>query len=88
MASPGQMTLLLDASDSQSGEPLVRVGQMRSIQLADGGFYESDPVTNSTAVREMFQTWAYDLRRELDQFHSLPTLPPVSGPKSYEATKH
>jgi Protein of unknown function (DUF3313) len=87
-ASAGQMTLLLDASDSQSGEPLVRVGQIQSIQLADGGFYESDPVTNSTAVREMFQTWAYDLRRELDQFHSLPALPPVSGPKSYEATKH
>jgi hypothetical protein len=86
-ASPGQMTLVLDASDSQSGEPLVRVGQIQAIQMADGGFYESDPVTNSSAVREMFRTWAYNLRRELDQFHSLPALPPLNAPASYEATK-
>lgn len=76
-ASSGQMTLMLDARDSTSGEPLVRVGQARAIQMSDGGWYESNPVTNSSAVREIFRTWASDLRRELDQFHALPTLPPV-----------
>jgi hypothetical protein len=76
-ASSGQMTLLLDARDSTSGEPLVRVGQARAIQMSDGGWYQSDPVTNSGAVREIFRTWASDLRRELDQLHALPALPPV-----------
>jgi len=75
--SSGQMTLILDARDSTSGEPLVRVGQARAIQMADGGWYQSDPVTNSGAVRQVFETWASDLRRELDQFHALPALPPV-----------
>jgi hypothetical protein len=75
--SPGQMTLILDARDSTSGEPLVRVGQARAIQTSGGGWHESDPVSNSGAVRDMFHTWASDLRRELDQFHALPALPPV-----------
>jgi hypothetical protein len=74
--SSGQMTLILDARDSKSGEPLVRVGQARAIQMGDG-WYQSDPVSNSGAVRDMFRTWASDLRRELDQFHALPALPPV-----------
>ena len=86
-SSAGQMTLILDARDSQSGEPLVRVGQVRAIQMADGGFYESDPVSNSSAVREMFEAWASDLRRELDQFRALPELPPVNEPASYVAPK-
>jgi hypothetical protein len=76
--SAGQMTLLLDARDSQSGEPLVRVGQAQAIEMGDGGWYESDPVSNSGAVREIFRAWASDLRRELDQFHALPALPPVA----------
>ena len=75
--SSGQMTLILDARDSKSGEPLVRVGQARAIQMSGGGWHESDPVSNSGAVRDMFRTWASDLRRELDQFHALPALPPV-----------
>jgi hypothetical protein len=76
-ASSGQMTLLLDARDSESGEPLVRVGQARAIQMGDGGWYKSDPVSNSGAVRQIFRMWASDLTRELDQFHALPAIPPV-----------
>lgn len=79
-ASSGQMTLILDARDSQSGEPLVRVGQARAIQMADGGWYQSDPVTNSAAVRQILASWASDLQRELDQFHALPEVPPVATP--------
>lgn len=75
--SSGQMTLILDARDSQSGEPLVRVAAAKAIATADGGFYQSDPVSNSAAVRDMFRIWASDLRRELDQFHALPELPPL-----------
>ena len=79
-SSPGQMTLILDARDSQSGEPLVRVGQARAIQLGDGGWYQSDPVANSAAVRQIFAGWASDLQRELDQFHALAEIPPVNTP--------
>jgi len=78
--SAGQMTLVLDARDSMSGEPLVRVGQVRAIQMAGGGWYASDPVSNSEAVRQTLQTWASELRRELDQFHALPALPQVDAP--------
>ena len=56
----------------------MRVGQGRAIQNFDGGWYQSDPVSNSSAVREMFHTWAADLRIELDPFHRLPALPAVT----------
>jgi hypothetical protein len=79
-SSSGQMTLILDARDSKSGEPLVRVGQGRAIQNMDGGWYQSDPVSNSAAVRQIFSTWASDLRLELDQLHRLPALPAVAAP--------
>jgi hypothetical protein len=78
-SSSGQMTLLLDARDSISGEPLVRVGQAQAIQMSDGGWYSADPVSNSSAVREIFDRWASGLRRELDQFHALAALPPVNA---------
>jgi hypothetical protein len=78
--SSGQMTLVLDARDSTSGEPLVRVGQARAIQMSDGGWYQNNPVSDSGAVRQIFRTWASDLTRELDQFHALPALPPVTAP--------
>jgi hypothetical protein len=82
-SSSGQMTLILEARDSKSGEPLVRVGQARAIEMSDGGWYRSDPVSNSAAVRQMFRSWAELLRRELDQFHALPALPPATvGPSS------
>lgn len=77
-AASGQMTLVLDARDSTSGEPLVRVGQARAIQMSDSGWYAENPVNSSGAVRQTFQTWASDLRRELDQLHALPALPPVA----------
>jgi hypothetical protein len=79
-SSSGQMTLILDAEDSQSGEPLVRVGQGRAIQMADGGWYQSNPVANSAAVRQILSDWASDLQRELDQFREIPEIPPVAAP--------
>lgn len=81
-SSAGQIKLILDARDSQSGEALVRVGQASAIQMADGGWYESDPVNNSSAVRQIFARWAQALRSELDQFHSLAELPPTPGSTS------
>jgi len=73
--SAGSMTLVLEAQDSLSHEPLVAVGQTRAVQLNDGAIYSSNPASNSSAVRSLLQEWASDLRRELDQFHALPKLP-------------
>jgi len=76
-SSAGAMTLLLDAKDSLTGEPLVRVGERQDITQADGigQFYWSNPVSNAGAVRQLFDNWASRLRRELDQFKSLPEIP-------------
>jgi hypothetical protein len=76
-SSRGRMTLALDARDSESGEPLVRVGQTRFIEASSGGWYKSDSASTSWVMREIFRSWASDLRRELDDFRSLPELPPV-----------
>ena len=69
------MTLVLDADDSLTGEPLVRVGERSEIGDSMGQFYESNPVSNAGAVRQLFDNWARRLRQELDQFKSLPEIP-------------
>lgn len=73
----GRISLLVDALDAKSGEPLVRVGQSRFIETDDDTWYKSGPVSTSFAIRQIFRSWADALRRELDGFRSLPTLPPV-----------
>ncbi|NRA09597.1 MAG: DUF3313 family protein [Myxococcales bacterium] len=77
VTSTGSMTLLLDARDSLSGEPLVRVGERRDITLGDGvsQFYWSNPVSSAGAVQLVFDDWARRLRVELDQFKSLHEIP-------------
>ena len=74
-SSPGEMTLVLNAEDSVTGEPLVRVGQRSPIGTGFDQFYESNPVANSGAVRQLFNKWAMALRRELDQFKALKNIP-------------
>jgi len=80
----GEMTLILDVRDSQSGEPLARVADRRRIrpagtELARGaavsGLYESNPVNNWGAVREICADWARTLREALDDLASLPVPP-------------
>jgi len=72
----GRLSLIADASDSMTGEPFLRVGHSRAIQSRAGGFYQVDPVSTSTALLEIFDDWAQDLRRGLDRFHALPRIPP------------
>jgi hypothetical protein len=80
-ASSGRMTLVLDVRDSESGAPLVRVGQTRAIEMRSGRVYESGSVGTSAAIREVFRSWAYGLRRELHEFRSIPELPPAPSAK-------
>jgi len=71
----GQMTLLLDARDSQSGEPLARISERRAVRpesAAIGGMYESTAVNDWGAVREIADRWARVLRDGLDDLHTLP----------------
>ena len=77
VTSTGSMTLLLDARDSLTGEPLVRVGERRDITLGDGvsQFYWSNPVSAAGAVQAVFDDWARRLRVELAQFKTLNEIP-------------
>ncbi len=79
----GEMTLLLDVRDSQSGEPLARVADRRRVRpesAAIGGMYQSTPVNNWGAVREITANWARVLREGLEDLHTLPvpSLPPTA----------
>ena len=74
-SSSGEMTLLLEAEDSLTGEVLVSVGERHEISNGLSGFYSSNPVTNSAAVRQLFDNWAARLRKELDQLKALPEIP-------------
>jgi len=81
-SSSGSVTLVLNVNDSETNEPLVRVGQRRA--LTPGGdtnlFFVSDDVSTTGAFVQLFNVWSADLRRELDQLRSLPAVPAV--PKS------
>jgi hypothetical protein len=75
VASAGEMTLVLELSDSLSGEVLARVADRREARAAGGDVYQSTPVTNWSAVRRMFRHWASLLRERLDGVRELPELP-------------
>jgi len=57
----GEMTLILDVRDSQTLEPLTRLVDRRAIRpgtTSVGGGYQSGPVTNWGAVRDLCENWA------------------------------
>ena len=74
-SSSGSMTLVLTVEDSVTGESLVEVGQRQDIGNGFQDFYASNPVTNSGAVRQLFDGWAMSLRREIEQLKALPEIP-------------
>lgn len=77
--SSGSVTLVLNVNDSETNEPLVRVGQRRA--LTPGGdsnlLFVSDDVSTTGGFHQLFQVWSNDLRRELDRLRSIPTIPAV-----------
>lgn len=70
----GAMTLQVDVRDSGSGEVLVRVAERQAI-AGMGGPSVSNTGAKVAAVVQHFDRWASQLRRQLDKFHSLPSLP-------------
>jgi len=78
--SPGSYTMILDVRDSQSGDPLVRLAHFTELDYdTASGFRQSNPVTNSGAVREAFQNEARILRDYLERLRELPEIPEPSS---------
>jgi hypothetical protein len=78
LANRGEFTLVLDVSDAQSGETLVRVAD-RTMIYFDGAdaHLPASSATNVMAVRLAFQQAALRLRLHLDDAHALPEMPPA-----------
>jgi len=82
----GEMTLVLNVRDSQTGESLARIADRRRIrpkgvtghanshQLTAAGF-ESTPVNVWGAMREVVDDWARILRQGLDDLHAVAPVP-------------
>ena len=82
----GEMTLLLDVRDSETGESLARIADRRRIrpkgtsgpnQAHRGGYagFENTPVNVWGAIREVVDDWARILRQGLDDLHALAPVP-------------
>ncbi len=64
----GRATLVLNFTDSITGEALVSVIDRRSAESYDGlGFKESTPANNWAAVKKLAKHWAKRLRSGLDE---------------------
>lgn len=77
VASTGAITLILNVEDSETGAPLVRVGERHSISLFndEDESYQADNESTSAALTNLFESWAAELTRELDQLGRLPEIP-------------
>lgn len=78
----GEMTLILDVRDSQSGEPLARVADRQAIRPYGAGLvggYKNNPVNNWSAVGDVASHSAGILREALDALRELPYLPHAPG---------
>lgn len=76
-ASSGAVTLILDVRDSETHDPLVRVGIRQSLDL-DGDpniLFVSNDVRTSGEFKELFEIWSGKLARELEQLSAVPMIP-------------
>ena len=64
-ANPGQMTLVAELRDSETGQILVRVIDNQRAR-STGTFQWTTSVTNMGAARQIITGWASTLRRQLD----------------------
>ena len=74
----GEMTLILNVQDSETGAPLARIADRRGLVPAGTrltNLYRSNPVNNWGGVREVFSEWARVLRDGLDELRELPPVP-------------
>jgi len=64
-ANPGQMTLVAELRDSETGQILMRVIDNQRAR-SSGTFQWTTSVTNIGAARQIITAWAATLRRQLD----------------------
>ena len=64
-ANPGQMTLVAELRDSETGQILVRVVDSQRAR-STGTFQWTTSVSNTAAARQIITGWASRLRKELD----------------------
>jgi hypothetical protein len=67
----GEVTLVAEFRDSQTGELLARAADRRRIEMVGGTPYQSTAVTNIANTRRLFRQWATLLRKRLDRAHEL-----------------
>ncbi len=74
LSEVGRATLVLNFTDSVTGEALVSVIDRRSAESFDGlGFKESTPANNWAAVKQLAKHWAKKLRTGLDEMKQSPS---------------
>lgn len=84
----GEMTLILDVRDAESGESLARIADRRRIRpqgvtgrgnshtITGGAMgYEESPVNVWGAMREIVDDWARIVRQGLDDLHAMAPVP-------------
>jgi hypothetical protein len=75
-SSAGDLTLLLDLTDSATGAQLLRAGGRHAVSIdpvVGGG--EDDPVINAAAVSELFDQQALILHQRIEQLRKTPAPP-------------
>jgi len=65
------LTLVAELRDAESGELLARVADRRIARRGAGGAYESTPINNRAAVRQVFRHWATRMRAGLERAREL-----------------
>ena len=66
LSSVGEITLVLEAVDSMSGEVIFRAVERRAAESAGGRAMRSNSVTTMSEVRRLIRRWATKLREGLD----------------------
>jgi hypothetical protein len=83
----GEITVIIDVRDAQTGEPMTRLVDRRALRPGtapiSGGF-ESTPVTNWGALRDISSNWGRQLRSWLEELHQI-TIPPAPVSPAAEA---
>jgi len=78
--SVGEVTIVLQLADSETGEVLARAAERRAAQPAGGIVQPSSPVTTWAELRRLARRWARILRERLDELHELgPIGEPAAG---------
>lgn len=83
VSNRSEMTLVVNVRDSETGAPLVRIGE-RSGSLFDGAnaALAVNPVTTNVGSWSVFQRVAMRFRQHLDEIHALPKIPLLPGSSS------